>query len=554
MQDSAPTQQPSNISAPPASPDTPPLRRHLIFLDGTWNSDDREGEQTHIVRLRNLAIPKVKSAAGPEKPEKIVCLQSIYYDSGVGTGLSRLDRFIGGALGAGLSTNVREAYRYLSAVYQPGDKICVFGFSRGAYTARSLVGYIAASGLLRREHCTSANETAAWAYYRTPPKQRFPGSAATRDRLVHENVRVRAMGVFDTVGSLGIPSTWARVINRFFLQFHDTEVSRIVDYAFHALAIDEKRKPFQAAVWQRPRHEEFKRIEQVWFPGVHSDIGGGYSDHRLGDIVLNWMIERLTRGPGTETEPHVHFYGKPGSPARPASRRRPARMAASPVSGQPVRQLGPIVPDEETQPPGVPNGNLAPQNESRTMLYRLLYPWPLLRLIGQTWPRGDRAAIRRRFAVNEFQPFQDPIGEMVHWSALVRLGRSVQITGATSTKAKSIDYAPPNLVAVLPNILMTYVRDGDELCGSQQDVLDAMKRLATEMRQKAAADRDIHEVRIIRHVPDPDDPGRLRVQELDPEIAGDCVAVLGQLLRLWRPGFLPPGVKLSREAPAPSAP
>jgi uncharacterized protein (DUF2235 family) len=537
MQDSTPS-QPSTGSASPATEERPPLRRHLIFLDGTWNSDDREGEQTHIVRLRNLAMPKVKADAGGGKPENTICLQSIYYDSGVGTGLSRLDRFIGGALGAGLSTNVRQAYRYLSAVYHPGDEICVFGFSRGAYTARSLVGYIAASGLLRREHCTEANESAAWAYYRTPPKQRFPGSAAGRDRLVHENVRVRAMGVFDTVGSLGIPSTWARTVNRLFLQFHDTEVSRIVDYAFHALAIDEKREPFQAAVWQRPRHEEFKRIEQVWFPGVHSDIGGGYSDHRLGDIVLNWMVERLTRGPGTETEPHVHFYGKSQGPTPSAPRRKPARVTAPRASEPSPRRLGPIEPNEETQTPGVPDDYLVSQNESRTGLYRLLYPWPLLRLIGQTWPRGDRAAIRRRFAVNEFQPFQDPIGEMVHWSALVRLGRSVEIAETASAKAKPIDYAPPNLIAALPNILMTYVHDSDELSGPQQDALDGMKCLATEMRQKAAVDRDIHEVRIVRHLADPDNPDLLRVRELDPEITEDCVAVLGQLLRLWRAGLL----------------
>lgn len=537
MQDSAPSQQPGvAVASDPG--DKPPLRRHLIFLDGTWNSDDREGEQTHIVRLRNLAMPKVYAEAAGGKPGNVIGLQSIYYDSGVGTGLSRLDRFIGGALGAGLSTNVREAYRYLSAVYHPGDEICVFGFSRGAYTARSLVGYIAAAGLLRREHCTQGNETAAWAYYRTPPKQRFPGSNATRDRLVHENVRVRTMGIFDTVGSLGIPSTWARVINRFFLQFHDTEVSRIVDYAFHALAIDEKREPFQAAVWQRPRHEEFKRIEQVWFPGVHSDIGGGYSEHRLGDIVLNWMIERLTRGPGTGDDPHVYFYGKVHGEAPPARESKRTRKSAQTAALPSPRRLGPIAPDEETQTPGVPDDNLAPQNESRTALYRLLYPWPLLRLIAQTWPRGDHAAIRHNFAVNEFQPFQDPIGEMVHWSALVRLGRMVEIAHTASAKPKSLVYAPPNLLAVLPNILMTYVRDGDELHGPQQPMLDEMRQLAGEMRGKAAGDRDVHEVRVIRHLPDPDDPELLRVRELDPEIAEDCIAVLGQLLRLWQAGLL----------------
>jgi uncharacterized protein (DUF2235 family) len=522
MQDSTPSQQPT---APDAD-NKPPLRRHLIFLDGTWNSDDREGEQTHIVRLRNLAIPKVRASTTSGDPGKTICLQSIYYDSGVGTGLSTLDRFIGGALGAGLSTNVRQAYRYLSAVYEPGDEICVFGFSRGAYTARSLVGYIAAAGLLKREHCTEANESAAWAYYRIPPKQRFPGSNAIRDKVADKDVRIRVMGIFDTVGSLGIPSTWTRTINRLFLQFHDTEVSRRVDYAFHALAIDEKREPFQAAVWQRPRHEEFKRIEQVWFPGVHSDIGGGYSDHRLGDIVLDWMIERLTRGPGTETGPHVYLTGKPdGATLKPASPKQSGTKKG--------RQLGSIVPNTAKNP-----ADLAPQNESRTRFYRLFYPWPLLRLINQAWPRGDRKHIQRDYAVNEFQPFQDPIGEMVHWSALERLGLDVEIAGALPGKALTIRYEPPNLIAVLPNILMTYVGTQDTLAGSHPSDLAQMQAFARKIHQKAAADRNIHQVRVVRHQPGPKPNAPWQVHELVPENAEDCVIVLGQLLRLWQAGLL----------------
>ncbi|WP_186416718.1 DUF2235 domain-containing protein [Bosea sp. CS1GBMeth4] len=542
MQDNAPPQP--RASAPPSDGEKP-LRRHLIFLDGTWNSDDREGEQTHIVRLRNLAMPKIR-APGPDGTSgKVLCLQSIYYDSGVGTGLSRLDRFVGGALGAGLSTNIRQAYRYLSAVYRAGDEICVFGFSRGAYSARSLVGYIAAAGLLKRRYCTPAAEAAAWAYYRIPPKQRYPGSNAARDGLVHENVRVRAMGIFDTVGALGIPSTWARTINRLFLQFHDTEVSRIVDYAFHALAIDEKREPFQAAVWQRPRHEEFKRIEQVWFPGVHSDIGGGYSEHRLGDIALTWMIERLTRGPGTGSDPHVYLHGRPQGGTPPGSSRSRVRAATASPSEPPHRRLGPIEPDDEVQAPGAPDDNLAPQNESRSMFYRLLYPWPLLRLIGQTWPRGDRAAIRRRFAVNAFKPFQEPISEMVHWSALVRLGRTVEAAESPAVRAQALVYAPPNLVAVLPNILMTYARKDDQLVGSQQDALDEMRRLAARLHAEAAApDSGIHQVRVVRHLPeaspDPEKPGAVKVRELDPDQPEDCVAVLAQLLRLWCAGLLTP--------------
>lgn len=530
---------PATSSTPDPQMPQPEARlphRHLIFLDGTWNSDGKEGEQTHIVRLRNLALPVRRE----EKTRRPLSVQTIYYDEGVGTGMSGLDRFIGGALGAGLSTNVRQAYRYLSEYYRAGDEICVFGFSRGAYTARSLVGYIAAAGLLRRERCTEAAEAAAWAYYRTPPKKRSPGAGAERDGLVHTGLRIRAMGIFDTVGSLGIPSTWARSINRLFLQFHDTEVSSIVDYAFHALALDEKREPFQAAVWQRPRHEKFEKIEQVWFSGVHSDIGGGYADHRLGDIALHWMIDRLDAGPGTEAGPHVDFneFARLSPAAAKANDAFAPEMKtfSTTLETKRSRELGPIEPDEQTRTEGLNDDPLAPQNESRTALYRLLYPWPLLRLVNQTWPRGDRDEIQRHHCINEFQPFQAPIAEMVHWSALVRLGRTVEIAEDPARKTQPLLYQPVNLVAVLPNILMTYTSEGDRLKGSAQDELDEMARLASVLRQDRIKDPTIRQVRVVRHVPDP--AKSWRAYELKPELEADCIAVLAQLLRLAQAGFL----------------
>ena len=524
---------------PPHDGATPLPRRHLIFLDGTWNSDEREGEETHIVRLRNLAAPK------PDKRdnEPFARAQTIYYDSGVATDLKPLDRFTGGAFGVGLGDKVRQAYRHLSSVYWPGDEICVFGFSRGAYTARSLVGYIAAAGLLMRPFCTAEAEAEAWAYYRTPPKKRSPGAGAERAMRVHAGLRVRAMGIFDTVGALGIPSSGLRLLNRLFLQFHDTEVSSIVDYAFHAVAIDERRKPFQAALWQNPFHQDFVRVEQVWFPGVHSDVGGGYDDHRLGDIPLRWLIDRLERGPGTEAGAHVRFttYARDGGETGQTN--EPHRMetkAARRLDDMP-RPLGPVTSDESVQEPGLPDIPVAPQNESRSWRYHVLYPKPLLRLINQTWPAGDQARLRATYSINAFKPFQAPIGEMLHWSALVRLGREVEIRGAPFFTPSRQIYAPDNLVAVLPNILMTYTGERHRLFGPQQAALDALRRLAIALSERSDKDVTIRQLRVVRHEPDSDPQQVWRARELDPENDVDCLAVLRQLLRLHLAGLLKTG-------------
>jgi uncharacterized protein (DUF2235 family) len=142
------------------------VRRLVLCLDGTWNTADGQ-EITNIVRIRDLIAPKVKTPAGIEE-------QRVYYHTGVGTGLSTRDRLIGGLTGSGLGHNVRSAYRYLSQHYAEGVEIYLFGFSRGAFTARSLAGYIGASGLLKADHCSPENERRAWQYYRTPPDDRFP--------------------------------------------------------------------------------------------------------------------------------------------------------------------------------------------------------------------------------------------------------------------------------------------------------------------------------------------------------------------------------------------
>ncbi len=207
----------------------------------------------------------------------------------------------GGAFGLGLSENVRQGYRFLSQFYEPGDEIYIFGFSRGAFTARSLVEFVAASGLLKKRHCDEANLAFAWNYYRTPPKKRFPAVKGKLEKLCSRGVRIKLLGVFDTVGALGIPVVVSGWLSARQNQFHDTKLGSTLDYAFHALAIDEHRGPLVPTLWAKPDHANNLRVEQVWFPGVHSDVGGGFPSAADGDedpisqLALYWMLSRLNR-------------------------------------------------------------------------------------------------------------------------------------------------------------------------------------------------------------------------------------------------------------------
>jgi hypothetical protein len=263
------------------------LKRLVLCLDGTWKTADST-DITNIVRIRDLIDPKFKDCGG-----KLV-KQRVYYEEGIGTVGTKAKRVFEGATGGGLEDNVRGAYRFLSGIYEPGLEVYIFGFSRGAFTARSLTGYIGASGLLKPEYCSGENERRAWAFYRTPPKFRFPSAKRALSELSFPDVRIKLLGVFDTVGSRGIPGAGLRnVYNRRQYGFHDVTLSTIVDHALHALAIDERRLSFPASMWQYPNHKDNLSVEQVWFPGNHSNIGGGYPDEALSSIALEWMLSRI---------------------------------------------------------------------------------------------------------------------------------------------------------------------------------------------------------------------------------------------------------------------
>ena len=259
-------------------------KRLVVCCDGTWNTADEKDSQGRPCPTNVSKLSRIVAARDGRG-----CEQKVFYDSGVGTGV--MDRLRGGAFGWGLSANIKDAYRFLIATYDPGDEMFFFGFSRGAYTARSAVGLIRNCGLLKREGADKLDD--AYALYRRRDDASHPDATeATQFRQRFALVpRVKFIGVWDTVGALGIPIDGLNWLNKP-SQFHDVKLSKIVQFAYQALAIDERRKPFEPAIWERQDHTTDQTVEQVWFPGVHSDVGGGYAVCGLSDVPLAWMMAK----------------------------------------------------------------------------------------------------------------------------------------------------------------------------------------------------------------------------------------------------------------------
>ena len=273
------------------------MKRLVLCCDGTWNRADQRQDgipcPTNVIQLA-FRVAKRDGAVD----------QVLFYDQGVGTG-NWIDRFTGGAFGEGLVDNIFDAYRFLIANYEPGDAIYVLGFSRGAYTARSLCGMVRKCGILKRASVLHYHD-ALQLYRRSDCGPNDPESVAFRRKhsvLGQENVEIQFLGVWDTVGALGIPLRGLRWLSRREDQFHDTELSGCVRYAYHALAIDEHRGPFQPTLWAyKPKPNQV--VRQVWFAGAHSDVGGGYPEIGLSHFALRWMIDGA-RSAGLAFDPEV---------------------------------------------------------------------------------------------------------------------------------------------------------------------------------------------------------------------------------------------------------
>jgi uncharacterized protein (DUF2235 family) len=248
------------------------MSKRIIFCaDGTW--DDPESA-TNVYGLFK-AIPISSS-------------QIAYYDDGVGSDGTPLEKLTGGAFGDGLFQKIKDGYTKIAHVYDAGDDIFIFGFSRGAYTARSLAGMIAVCGLPSGDFDDNLVNDAFQAYRNKGLRAAFEAKYALFD------AKIKMVGVWDTVGALGIPAIFGGIDQNVY-GFLDTNLHPDVLNAYQALAIDERRQEFPPTLWTLPTPPTpGQTVEQVWFAGVHCDVGGGYPETGLSDITLSWMIGKAT--------------------------------------------------------------------------------------------------------------------------------------------------------------------------------------------------------------------------------------------------------------------
>ena len=299
------------------------MKRIVLCFDGTWNALSNQEELTNIVRLANLVTVESDGVD-----------QISYYNSGVGSG-GPIDRFLGGAFGVGLKSNVKRGLMFLALNYDAGDELYLFGFSRGAYTARALAGVIGTAGIPIDIGKTEVHWNLYQQIAKLRPKASLPESspkwqaadraiAQLKEQLVPLSrntdeagkkmvpVPITCVGVWDTVGAYGIPSGIGGLtaISRMFTYwtrgFRDTHFGDTVKLGLHAVAVDERRRPFTPTFWtMRPKPPADPKaaaaedaakpppVEQVWFAGVHSNVGGGYSNCGLSDLALAWMMAQI---------------------------------------------------------------------------------------------------------------------------------------------------------------------------------------------------------------------------------------------------------------------
>lgn len=273
-----------------------------VLLDGTWSDTNTN---TNVGQICGR-VPR--DGAGT--------VQERCYIKGVGTG--PFDRIRGGLFGHGLEKVIRRAYRHIAQHHRSDDdRIYLIGYSRGAFTARSLAGMIAKCGLLDPDDMSSEKVFERYRDTGAPGlREMQTGELAARtdeDRLVLERsrlVRIRFIGVFDTVGSLGIPAGLGRFLTRRRYEFHDTNLSGLVDVACHAVAVDEHRRQFEPTLWTdvpKPVPGHRTEVEQRWFVGAHGNIGGGGTStpdtkNPLSLLAREWIVDRAV-GAGLVVDP-----------------------------------------------------------------------------------------------------------------------------------------------------------------------------------------------------------------------------------------------------------
>lgn len=248
------------------------MPKNIVYCaDGTWQT---LANDTNVYKIFKACLT--------------TATQVPYYDDGVGADGTPIEKVVGGAFGLGLFQKIKDGYSKIAQVYSAGDAIFLFGFSRGAYTARSLAGMIAISGLPTKDFDDALVQNAFTAYRNKD--QRAQILAQLNAQYAMDDAKLRMVGVWDTVGSLGIPAIFGGV-DPVLYGFLDTSLHPDVLNAYQGLAIDERRAEFPPAVWTSAPAPN-QTIEQVWFTGVHGDVGGGAAPQGLSDIPLSWMLAK----------------------------------------------------------------------------------------------------------------------------------------------------------------------------------------------------------------------------------------------------------------------
>jgi uncharacterized protein (DUF2235 family) len=378
------------------------MKRIVILIDGTWNDEKTDKQQTNPAELSRDNKTPLQYLIRETDSHGIT--QIVKYHPGP-SGIA------GGAIGAGLKRIVQEGYDDIVDNYEPDDEIYLLGFSRGAYGARALAALINTAGIRRKER--AVNFDTLWEFYRVRPDiRRAPQTASETDKrkiddylveangALHISRTVKCVAVWDTVGSYGIPSglglarylglpsvldDLGNIATQVFLGFHSTELEDNVDFGLHAIALDEKRNPFPPTFWTAPSTKPPRgHVEQTWFAGVHCDIGGGYPGSQLSDVALIWIIARLQALTGLQFD-NAHVV---------------SATAKANIDGE--------------------------VHNNRT--------WP-------AWGWLDRLLMTSR----EVLPSQsERINERVHWSVIKKLGRPCRVFGEDSA------YNPENLRGQVP--------------------------------------------------------------------------------------------------------
>jgi len=270
------------------------VKRVILCLDGTWSNDRAGSILTNVCKLHQVVAPTDSNGVR----------QISHYVEGIVSAEGESLQFVRGGIGVGVDDRIQKAYELLVRDYAPGDEIYLIGFSRGAFEARSLGGLITLLGVVKAGGTFSFDQ--AWSLYRASENKRDQRLLTELRAAAHYPVRIKCVGVWDTVGNLGNPFVSGGWVGRQFA-FHDTRLSDSIDVALHALSIDEVRGPFRPTLFLVPKGRSLpidQHVEQVWFSGTHADIGGGHRETGLSDIALLWMAERLQANTGLALDLH----------------------------------------------------------------------------------------------------------------------------------------------------------------------------------------------------------------------------------------------------------